>query len=348
MGRLSSSNLIRRGCDLVRQLGAAILIGLLMPGCMIIQTEVANPIPGLSTVAVAPFFNLSQEAATDGRRFATAYFAELQKTPGFQVLPVGVVEQAILDNGLNMNSAGDALKLAELLGVDAVVVGAVTDYDPYYPPRIGLQVSWYSPQEWMFYPGLPIDPDAHERWKKAGKSEKKFWSLPGGLGRQHQGQAAPGSAAPACAGLMSETAQFPETIPHSNRSTAASTVDFPHAPPLGDRSVAFDRVASASMIVRGQSADLPPLGVDMFPPFDPLTPLMSYTRIFDGADANLVAELRDYVELSGDRRSGGWEAYLHRSEDYIRFTAYLMIKEMLTLHGGEVKKRFVLKARKFR
>jgi hypothetical protein len=74
-------------------------------------------------------------------------------------------------------------------------------------------------------------------------------------------------------------------------------------------------------------------------------PIMSYTRMFDGSDADLVAALRDYVELSGDRRSGGWEAYLHRSEDFIRFTAHRMILEMLMLHGGEGRRRFVIKHR---
>ena len=68
---------------------------------------------------------------------------------------------------------------------------------------------------------------------------------------------------------------------------------------------------------------------------------MAYTRLFDGADADLTALLRDYVALSGDLRSGGWEAYLHRSEDFIRFTAHRMILEMLTLHGGESKRRYV-------
>jgi hypothetical protein len=79
---------------------------------------------------------------------------------------------------------------------------------------------------------------------------------------------------------------------------------------------------------------------------DARQPLMSYTRLFDGADADLVARLRDYVELSGDRRSGGWEAYLHRSEDFIRFTAHVMIAEMLALHGGETRHRFVFKLRR--
>jgi hypothetical protein len=77
-------------------------------------------------------------------------------------------------------------------------------------------------------------------------------------------------------------------------------------------------------------------------------PLMSYTRVFDGADADLVAALRDYVELNGDLRSGGWEGYLHRSDDFVRFTSYRMILEMLSLHGGEGKHRMIFKFRKYR
>ena len=75
---------------------------------------------------------------------------------------------------------------------------------------------------------------------------------------------------------------------------------------------------------------------------------MSYTRIFDGADGDLVAALRDYVELNGDLRSGGWEEYLHRSDDFIRFCSYRVILEMLSLHGGEGKHRLILKLRKYR
>ena len=82
--------------------------------------------------------------------------------------------------------------------------------------------------------------------------------------------------------------------------------------------------------------------------FDPRQPLMSYVRMFDGADPKLTARLRDYRELSGDLRSGGWEAYLHRSEDFIRFTSHLMVVEMLQLHGGEARRRVVFKLRRHR
>ena len=63
---------------------------------------------------------------------------------------------------------------------------------------------------------------------------------------------------------------------------------------------------------------------------------------------NWVATLRDYVELSGDQRSGGWEGYLHRSDDFLRFCAHRMIVEMLQLHGGETHRRKVLTHREFR
>ncbi len=42
-----------------------------------VQIGVTNPIPGLTTVAVVPFLNLSPERAVDGRRFALTYASEL-------------------------------------------------------------------------------------------------------------------------------------------------------------------------------------------------------------------------------------------------------------------------------
>ena len=52
---------------------------------------------------------------------------------------------------------------------------------------------------------------------------------------------------------------------------------------------------------------------------------MSYSQIVDATDADLMATLRDYVELSGDLRGGWWEAFLQRSDDFIRFAAHQMI-----------------------
>ncbi|MBN2291985.1 MAG: hypothetical protein JXM70_06135 [Pirellulales bacterium] len=103
-----------------------------------------NPFPQLSRVAIAPFFNASNEPTVDGREFAIAYYNELQNVPGFEVVPVGVVETELRNQKLTLASAADAQRLARALNVDAVVIGVVTDYSPYYPPRLGMQVKWYA------------------------------------------------------------------------------------------------------------------------------------------------------------------------------------------------------------
>lgn len=119
-------------------------------GCSLIVPDVShepvvhNPFPQLSKVAIAPFFNQSDEKTVDGRKFALAYFAELQTVPGYEVVPLGVVEEAIIDNQVDLSRPGEARRLAGILGVDVVVVGSVTDYNPYYPPRCGLRVEWYA------------------------------------------------------------------------------------------------------------------------------------------------------------------------------------------------------------
>jgi hypothetical protein len=323
----------------------------LWAGCVMVEVGVTNPVVGLTTVAVVPFFNLSQERAVDGRRFASAYFTELQKTPGFQVIPVGVVEQAIFDHRLEMNNPDDVLQLAQLLGADAVVVGAVTDYSPYYPPRIGLQVSWYSTKPWTFYPGIPIDEFARDiakprRFSLFKPSRVVCEECPPEL-TLPEGTAVPVTVrgqSPTDRELAplatARTVSLPEFLLYGEtgapRQLRAEELMVPEAPPQ-----ALD--APASPPPPGQFAIQPPT-----PEFNPRQPLMSYTRMFDGADPKLTARLRDYVELSGDLRAGGWESYLYRSEDFIRFTAHVMIVEMLQLHGGEARKRIVFKLRKYR
>jgi hypothetical protein len=285
---------------------------------MMFEVGVTNPVAGLTTVAVAPFFNLSEEPTVDGRRFAQAYYAELQKTPGFEVLPVGVVEQAIHDHRLEMGSPDDALRLAEILHVDAVVIGAVTDYSPYYPPRIGMTVRWYSPYQWEFLPGIPLHDEAR-KWATPGRNRlqsRRRTCEPGG-----------------------DCQTSPTAVSRGQSADLADRCE----PSLWTRWTAWT----------GSSGDPQPLAPASASPvtgsvgtFDPRQPLMAYIRLFDGSDPKLTARLRDYRELSGDLRSGGWEAYLHRSDDFIRFTSHLMVVEMLQLHGGESKRRVVVKLRR--
>lgn len=127
-----------------------LLLGcLLSAGCSMLpeiahQPTLHNPFPQLSKVAVAPFFNASDEPTVNGKDMALAYYNELQLVPGFEVMSVNMVERAMQDNNIQLNSPADARRLAQLLEVDAVLVGAVTDFSPYYPPRCGLHVEWYT------------------------------------------------------------------------------------------------------------------------------------------------------------------------------------------------------------
>lgn len=300
---------------------AALLAVISLCGCVMFEVGVTNPVAGLTTVAVVPFFNLSEERSVDGRRFAQAYFSELQKTPGFQVMPVGVVEQAMHDHKLQMAGTDDALKLAELLHVDAVVVGAVTDYSPYYPPRLGLQISWYSPRPWSFVPGMPVDANARNAY--FGKQRWKLF-------KSNEPACPPGNEP--CPPADAMRGQSPDV---ELRNLGRNKQYVPFAEDTG--------VPPSPMPVLAPLDAASAISAD----FDPRLPLMSYTRLFDGADPKLTARLRDYVELSGDLRSGGWQSYLQRSEDFIRFTAHLMIVEMLQLHGGEAKRRVVMKWRRY-
>ncbi len=558
-----------------------------------------NPVVGLETVAIAPFFNLSQERTVDGREFALDYYAELQKVPGFEVLPVGVTERAMIENGITLTGPHDAVRLAAILDVDAVVVGAVTDYDP-YNPRIGLKVAWYSPRQFLFLPnedtttpffnrsadaptkrvGRPKystaraqSPDDSDEWVSADSIrsiahsasdgeptsvEEGDWEtaaswantqevlladagnvrgqtfrsesslLPDGTSLlvpvsvdrfpslpepepakepipappaeelwQPQArpvsyqEAEPADLSPAARTLFSDetfeaatevaeparpitgkivpaqatdpeppitflpspSAQpivptepaFPRPQPSvgTNEPTPLPGAEPPIQQPLTTAPAADDnpftrhlfdqsqpaesrngpepsrlgltdsvpslppRIAAAEPEFPGQTSEptsttpVPPaaetgrampqanaqtktltpvMQTPLFPvprsemnqwpvpqtqatrpaliydeqvvvapnEFEATEPLMAYVRLFDATDRRLIARLSDYLELTGQLRSGDLDAYMKRSEFFRKFTAHVMISEMLQLHGGEARRQLVLKPRKYR
>src|SRR6476659_7853465 len=129
----------------------------------VVEPQFHNPFPQIYKVAVLPFFNQSAEPTVDGEAVAMAYYNELQAIPGFEVMPVGVSKQ-MLAASINMmgrepRGGEEFQRLARQMGVDAVLVGSVTEYSPYYPPRMGLSVDWYAANP-SFHPipagyGLP-------------------------------------------------------------------------------------------------------------------------------------------------------------------------------------------------
>jgi hypothetical protein len=414
--------------------GMALLV---MTGCHMIlpdighQPVVHNPFPQLSRVAIAPFFNLSDEPTVDGRKFALSYFAELQAVPGFEVVPLGVVEEAIIEQQVDLSRPEEARRLARVLGVDALVIGSVTDYSPYYPPRCGMRVEWYSAN-----PGFHEIPAGYGLpW---GTPEEEFIPAPlvfeaeMALARAQLATQTPDCEMPA--GAMPPPAQPPANqqtptmmMPGDATEADAPTGDDAKTPsastdearangakangmnandandggsgadkkepagelaalyeqptpagqsghairqlkdeelPQGDSTseeglhalqpdlIAVDGTTGAT-VAHGALTRLPPDWPDergfVPPPPSPVRPtccpnngpVMTHTRIYHGTDSEFTEALASYYHFRDDARFGGWQNYLQRSDDFIRFCCHVHISEMLSARGGAGQTRVV-------
>lgn len=391
-----------------RLLLAALLAGMALvgtTGCQLIFPDVSqmpavhNPFPQLSKVAVAPFFNQSDERTVDGRKFALAYFAELQAVPGFEVVPLGVVEEAIIAHQVDLSRPEEARRLANILGVDAVVVGSVTDYTPYYPPRCGLRVEWYAanpgfhaippgyglpwgtPEE-EFIPeplvfesefalakaqlatqtpvcGTPsIEPPAKPAAVNdapalipGAPTEQPAGKDAGDKGTQSKGADASSAAANKKTKANSKAthaiaAAYEEEIP-GDLPADASTAGTP--PPL-ESDPAAAAVTTGAIGAHGalppdwpdERGFIPPPPSPQRPPCCPNnSPIMTHTRIYHGNDSDFTEALASYYHFRDDARFGGWQNYLGRSDDFIRFCCHMHISEMLSARGGAGETRVV-------
>jgi hypothetical protein len=79
----------------------------------------------------------------------------------------------------------------------------------------------------------------------------------------------------------------------------------------------------------------PPCGV----PSD--EPVMQHMKSYRGNDVEFTTALEDYYYSRDDIRMGGWQNYLRRSDDFIRFCCHLHIWEMLSARGGAGETRVV-------
>jgi len=321
-------------------------------------------------VAVAPFFNHSDEPTVDGRVVAMAYFAELQRTPGFEVVPVGIVEEAIIANRVDLSGPGEARRLADILGVDAIVVGSVTDYSAYYPPRCGLRVEWYTAN-----PGYHEIPAGYGLpWNTP---EEEY--IPDSLVYESQlalTRAQLATQSPDCDGAC-QTLPSPPQMPGSAGSAgrpfdpfedpalrlaqaeelpAGNLEPTPAENEVDTNSTSEPTIANES-IVAGESIDAIKSLPANWPDENCFTPgslqqekpacvpfhgpVLRHTRIYRGTDPELTQALKSYVYFREDARFGGWEAYLQRSDDFLRFCCHMHISEMLAARGGSHKTRLV-------
>lgn len=333
-----------------------VLIALLAGGCAYLpeisrQPQIHNPFPQLSRVAIVPFVNLSNEPTVDGTQVALAYANELQSIPGFEVLPVGVTSQYMRAYGLSIDNAAEARKLAQIMEVDAVVVGAVTDFTPYYPPRCGLQTEWYSAN-----PGFhPIPPGYGLPWGTPDEEQippQLIFAARMSLAREQMKTQEPAFAA----AKGSPPSAPPRPLPAPEQtvgpsSTGVRTVAHQEAIPPGAPTPPTGTPggvpgAEAAGVLPPDWPDpngfTPPGPNPSRPPLvESTAPVLQHSRVYNGHDADVTTALESYVYFRDDARFGGWQAYLQRSDDFVRFCCHLHLAEMLTARGGAGETRVV-------
>jgi hypothetical protein len=301
-----------------------------------VEPRYHNPFPQLHRVAVLPFYNQSAEPTVDGDAVAIAYYNELQDIPGFEVMPVGVARQLLLASGIEPRTGADFQRLARAMGVDAVLVGSVTEYSPYYPPRMGLAVDWYAAN-----PGFhAIPPGYGLPW---GRAEEEY--IPSPLVEQAE-------FALAREQLKTQTPEIAtglddEAVPGGEVSHAARESATESARSLAARRSAGN--AGAGGDVAMLPADwpdprgfVPPAPSVLRPePRPQHEPIITHTRIYHGQDAQVTELLENYYFFRDDARFGGWHGYLQRPGDYLRFCCHVHVTETLAARGGAGEGRVV-------
>jgi hypothetical protein len=76
-------------------------------------------------------------------------------------------------------------------------------------------------------------------------------------------------------------------------------------------------------------------------PTEKIEPVLEHTKTYNGQDAEFTAALASFVSFQDDARFGGWQNYLQRSDDFIRFCCRMHIYELLSARGGAGESRVV-------
>jgi hypothetical protein len=130
-----------------KQVMLTLMLMLLVVGCEM-QPKPAEPLsaPYASrrVWAVAPLRNESGSLHADGLMFADRFVRALENAQGLDTLPVNRTLEAMQSLRLEqITSPGEAMQLMQALGADGLVVGTLTAYDPYDPPKVGIAVELY-------------------------------------------------------------------------------------------------------------------------------------------------------------------------------------------------------------
>ncbi len=113
---------------------------LLCAGC---AHQGRKPVP-TRVLVVAPVLNLSGSQDFDPLKVTDLLASEFITCQGVAVVPVNLALAELERRGkYSVETPEDARELARVLGADATVVTAITEYRPADPPIVGMTMQWY-------------------------------------------------------------------------------------------------------------------------------------------------------------------------------------------------------------
>lgn len=118
-----------------------------LPGCQSkpIPSRIEAPYAERQVWAIAPLRNESGSRFADGLNIADELTRVFEQVEGIDALPLNRVLEAMETLRMTrVETRNDALALREALGVDALVVGTMTHYDAYDPPKFGMALDLYA------------------------------------------------------------------------------------------------------------------------------------------------------------------------------------------------------------
>jgi hypothetical protein len=127
------------------------------------ETEITSPYAARPVVfAVAPLVNESGVGVVDELRVTDTLINQLEQVAGLTALPTNRTLAAMRALAMpEVASPEDAWRLAHALDADAIIVGSISAWDPYRPPRLGLILDLYARTPAVAAADLPVlDPGA--------------------------------------------------------------------------------------------------------------------------------------------------------------------------------------------
>ena len=167
------------------QFGVIVLAAMMMEGCcqkqeVVFCPRLCSPYGRAVTVAVVPILNYSGNLDIDTLKVTDILYSELQQVEGFAVIPVNrLLAQMAQENMRCVETPEQALGLARKVGAEIILVSAITEYNPYYPPVVGMAMQVFSEPEPASTQASGVDPVVLRRMSSPLKLDvdidPEFW-----------------------------------------------------------------------------------------------------------------------------------------------------------------------------